>query len=160
MARLPVSVRLMHLLLATLVGVAADQWTKIWIQKLSQEGRLPLRLTPFLDLILTRNRGVSFGLLSAGSDMQIFLLLGIAITISLFVVTWYFKARDTDLRMGLLMIFAGAMGNLVDRSLIGSVVDFVFFHYGSWSFPAFNLADTLITCGAALVFWTQIREKS
>ncbi len=138
--------------------VALDHWTKMLI--LSHKSLLPYRVTPFLSLVYTRNRGVSFGIFPAHTSMHVFLLGLLAGVLSFALLIWYLRTKETWLRLGLLLILGGALGNLLDRILWGSVIDFVDFHWFTWHFPAFNFADSCITCGTGLVLWTQFMENS
>jgi signal peptidase II len=130
-------------------AVAADQWIKNLV-----ETRLPMQepidVLPFLALYRTYNTGVAFSLFSSVGDIG---LLAIAAGVILFVL--YLASRtapgDWIARLGFALIIGGALGNLIDRATYGHVVDYVLFHTPVWSFAVFNLADALITAGAALV---------
>jgi signal peptidase II len=110
------------------------------------------RVAPFFNLVLTFNRGVSFGLFNTagsggGPDALIFSLVAAAIVCGL--VWWLSRAATPLLAVAIGLIVGGAVGNVVDRIRLGAVVDFVDFHLGSWHWPAFNLADSAICVGVA-----------
>ena len=135
------------LFIAAAIGL--DQWVKHLV-----ETRMPLgshiELLPFLALFHTRNEGVAFSMFSgSGSALLSFVSLGV---IALMLWLWS-KAEATDrlAHLGFALILAGAAGNLVDRLMLGYVTDYVFFHTPVWSFAVFNLADTYISVGAALI---------
>jgi signal peptidase II len=107
-------------------------------------------VTPFFNLVLTFNRGVSFGLFNAaGSTGSALVLSLVAAAIVLGLVWWLSRATSLLLAVSIGLIVGGAIGNVVDRIRLGEVVDFLDFHIGSWHWPAFNLADTAICLGVA-----------
>lgn len=116
----------------------------------------PLTLLPFFSLTLLHNTGAAFSLLADAGGWQQWLFLVLAIGVSGYSV-W--SLRDPDLckwmQAGFVLLIPGAIGNAVDRIAFGYVVDFLHFHLGNWSFPAFNIADTSITlaAGCLLIGW-------
>ncbi|HZP77314.1 MAG TPA: signal peptidase II [Pseudolabrys sp.] len=139
-------------LIAALIACAIDQATKLWLLFVLDLGaRGPVRLTPFLDLILTRNTGISYGLFQQeGPFGQAVLLLLKVIAV---VLLWIWLARSTSrlAALALGLIIGGAIGNAIDRLAYGWVVDFVLFHITTvnWRFTwyVFNLADVAIVAG-------------
>src|SRR5437588_9101075 len=108
------------------------------------------RLTSFLDLVLTCNSGVSFGFLNrTGVSSAVFALAAAAIVIVLIV--WLSRVEVRLLAVAIGLIIGGALGNVVDRLRHGAVIDFLYFHAGSWYWPAFNLADSAICLGVAAI---------
>jgi signal peptidase II len=108
------------------------------------------RVAPFFNLVLTYNRGVSFGLFSAGGGGRgalVFSLVAAAIIAGL--LWWLARAESRLLAVSIGLIVGGAVGNVADRVRFGAVVDFLDFHLGSWHWPAFNLADSAICLGVA-----------
>jgi signal peptidase II len=107
-------------------------------------------LTSFLDLVLTCNSGVSFGLFNrTGLNALIFSVLAAIVVVVL--VFWLIRVRSSFLAIAIGLIIGGAIGNVVDRLRFGAVVDFLYFHAGSWYWPAFNLADSAICLGVAAI---------
>ncbi|MGC2414010.1 MAG: signal peptidase II [Stellaceae bacterium] len=105
-------------------------------------------ITPFLDLVLTCNPGVSFGLFNrTGANSLIFSAIALFVVVALAV--WLGRVRTTFLAVAIGLIIGGAVGNVVDRLRFGAVIDFLYFHAGSWYWPAFNLADSAICLGVA-----------
>jgi signal peptidase II len=109
-------------------------------------------VTPFFNLVLTYNRGVSFGMFDAagragGFDALVFSLVAAAIVAGL--IWWLSRAMGPLLAVAIGLVIGGAIGNVVDRIRLGAVVDFLDFHLGSWHWPAFNLADSAICVGVA-----------
>ena len=145
----------------SLVVVVADQSTKFaaveWLDPASS-----VELIPTLDLVLAYNTGAAFSLLSTAGGWQRWLFIGLALVICVFIVHWLRDlprdARGTPLALSL--ILGGAAGNLIDRVHVGAVVDFIDFHVGDWHWPAFNMADSAICVGAALLVLDTFRRKS
>lgn len=107
-----------------------------------------IAIRSFLDLVLTCNPGVSFGLLNrTGVNSLVFTLAAALITVVL--LFWLSRVRTTFLAVAIGLIIGGAIGNVVDRLRFGAVIDFLYFHAGSWYWPAFNLADSAICLGVA-----------
>lgn len=105
-------------------------------------------VTSFLDLVLTCNSGVSFGMLNrAGLNSLLFTVA--AAVIAVVLVFWLNRARSSFLAVAIGLIIGGAIGNIIDRLRLGAVVDFLYFHAGAWYWPAFNLADSAICLGVA-----------
>jgi len=108
-------------------------------------------ITSFFSYVLAWNTGVSFSLFNSYGVTGTYVLIGLSSTISLVFFVWLLKARNYWLASGLGLIIGGAIGNLVDRVRFGAVVDFLHFYYNTFSWPAFNLADTFITIGVILI---------
>ena len=103
-------------------------------------------VSSFLDLVITCNRGVSFGMFNSTGLNGLFFALAAALVIVILLV-WLARIRATFLAIAIGLIIGGAIGNVVDRLRFGAVVDFLYFHLGSWYWPAFNLADSAICLG-------------
>ena len=142
------------------VGVTVlDQLTKHMVQQSVAFGA-PIRITPFFDLVLVYNPGAAFSFLSTAPGWQRELFIGIAAVASVLIV--YLMRRNAADRLfcfALSLILGGALGNLIDRLLLGAVVDFLHFHVAQYYWPAFNLADSAITCGAGLLIWDSLRRS-
>ena len=138
-------------LAAAAAAAMLDQATKWMVLGFFGEpGCAPHRVavSPFLDLVLTCNAGVSFGLFNrTGVNSLIFSLF--AGLIIVFLLVWLARVRATFLALAIGLIIGGAIGNVVDRLRFGAVIDFLYFHAGSWYWPAFNLADSAICLGVA-----------
>jgi signal peptidase II len=139
--------------------VVVDQITKAVV-----ENSLPLGasvfVAPVLDLVHVRNTGAAFSFLAGASGWQRELFIGIAIAASIWIV-WMLVRAGPGQRLfptALSLILGGALGNVVDRVRLGGVVDFLYFHWGPHYWPAFNVADSAITCGAALLIFDAVRS--
>lgn len=113
------------------------------------------RITPFFSLVLTYNRGMSFGLFNAGPagggppNAVLFSLAAVIVVVGL--LFWLKRVSGPLPAAAIGLIVGGALGNVVDRIRHGAVVDFLDFHLGYWHWPAFNLADSAICLGVALL---------
>lgn len=136
---------------ATLV---ADQAVKFAMLIYLIEGFRPsVRLLPFFDLVVVWNYGVSFGMFNTGSSSAAHLFAGLAFAIVLGLVWWMRNAENRNVVLALGLVVGGAIGNVVDRLRFGAVFDFFDFHVAGWHWPAFNVADSAITIGVAVLFW-------
>jgi signal peptidase II len=144
--------------LACLV-LALDQATKLWAQSTLQFA-VPVPVTSFLNWFLIYNPGAAFSFLASSSGWQrwFFTILGTAAAI---FMIWYLRRHQHEslLAVAISFILGGAVGNVIDRLVYGAVVDFIDLHYAQWHWPAFNLADSAIVLGAALIIWGEIRPK-
>jgi len=139
------------LLTALLTGLL-DQITKLWLLFVFDlEGRGLVPLMPGLDLVLTWNTGISYGLFQQESTLGRYLLLGFKLLAVGLLLVWLARARSRLTAVALGLIIGGALGNAVDAVAYGAVADFVFFHiaFPSWEFRwyVFNLADAAIVAG-------------
>jgi signal peptidase II len=137
----------------TLVILCADQWSKLLIRDALDlyETRVIL---PVFNLVRLHNEGAAFSFLSDASGWQRWFFTALGIVVSCFILFWIRRlpAKGQNLlAAGLACVMGGALGNVVDRVVLGHVVDFIQVHYQSWFFPAFNVADSAITVGAGLL---------
>ena len=144
------------------LGLVLDQVSKILILlKLPLGGQVPL-IPGFLNLVHVHNKGAAFGLLS-GWSAEFAWLFFVMTTALVLVVLGYLLWRLPDdqwpAALGYSLILTGALGNLIDRIRLGEVVDFIDVYYGHYHWPAFNVADSLVCVGAAVLVWVIIREE-
>ena len=120
-----------------------------------------LVVTPFFNLVLVHNRGAAFSFLSDAGGWQRELFIAIALGAAVWI-GWLLRrhAHETRFSLALSLILGGAIGNVIDRVLHGAVVDFLDFHAFGWHWPAFNVADIGISCGAILLVWDAIAPKA
>jgi signal peptidase II len=113
----------------------------------------PEAVTSWLNMTLAHNYGAAFSFLSDAGGWQRWLFTGLASVVTVVLIVWLFRlqAREKMTAAALGLIIGGAVGNLIDRVNHGYVVDFIDVYYGDWHWPAFNLADSAITCGVALL---------
>lgn len=146
------------LLLSALV-IVLDQLSKAWMSNHFAFGESLTVLSVF-NLVLTHNTGAAFSFLNDAGGIQRWLFSIIAVVASVWIV-WLLRKHSAQVlfAFGLSMILGGALGNLIDRLAYGYVVDFLSFHWDEHYFPAFNLADSAITCGAFLLIFDSFKEK-
>ncbi len=139
--------------------IVLDQLSKAWITNHFAFGETLPVLSVF-DLVLTHNTGAAFSFLNDAGGIQRWLFSIIAIVASVWIV-WLLRKHSAQVlfAFALSMILGGALGNLIDRLIYGYVVDFLSFHWDQHYFPAFNLADSSITCGAFLLIIDGFKEK-
>jgi signal peptidase II len=137
----------------TIVLIAVDQWTKrLILQRLEPYDEI--YVLPVLDIVRWHNEGAAWSILADAGGWQrwFFMVLGIGVSIAILIWLRQLPARgQSRVAAGLSLVMAGALGNVIDRAWLGYVVDFIKVHYGGWVFPAFNVADSAITIGAALI---------
>jgi len=139
--------------------VVGDQLTKFAAVQFLAIGKA-IAVTPFFNLVLVYNSGAAFSFLSDAAGWQRALFIAIALIASAWIVYLLRKYSHQRLfALALSLVLAGAVGNVIDRILIGAVIDFLDFHALGYHWPAFNVADSAITCGAALLIWDALRPK-
>lgn len=149
--------------LVALVTLVLDQWSKHWMLT----GILPclsgptgpgcavntpwIEVTGFFNLVMVWNHGVSFGMFASVHDIMPYVLIAVALAISILLLFWL---RRTDRMINALaigLVVGGAIGNVIDRIRFGAVADFLDFHVAGWHWPAFNVADCGVVVGVCLL---------
>jgi signal peptidase II len=136
--------------------LALDQLTKYWIDSSMAIHDTITVLSGFFSITYVRNPGAAFGFLAGASPMFRYAFFAAVNVVAIVLILSYIrKAGEKESRMilGLSLIMAGAVGNLIDRIRFGEVVDFLDFYIGSVHWPAFNVADSSITVGAFFLIW-------
>ena len=146
-------------LLVSAAIVAADLATKAWIARAFAPGEV-FTVTPFFNLVLVYNTGAAFSFLAGAGGWQRWFFMAVSIGVSVAIV-WMLSRRENHplLSAALALVLGGALGNLYDRITLGHVVDFVQLHAGGYYWPAFNVADSAISIGVALLVWESLRAK-
>lgn len=152
------SPKLTQWLSIALLVIILDQLTKTLILAGFQLGD-SRHVTTFFNLVRVHNTGAAFSFLAGASGWQRWFFVGLGAAATVFI-TWMLRrhGHQTLFATALSLILGGAIGNVVDRLLHGYVVDFIQMHAGGWYFPSFNIADSAITVGAALLIWDEIRR--
>lgn len=127
-----------------------DQLSK-WLVLRALDPLDPVAVTPFFNLVLVWNRGVTFGMFREAGAWGPWLLTAAALAIGGFLVYWLRRETRPLARIALWLVLAGAVGNVIDRVRFGAVVDFLDFHVSGYHWPAFNVADSAIVIGAGLI---------
>ena len=151
-------------LLAALLIVAADRWSKLAIDRSMTLFDSVSLIPGWLRIIHTENPGAAFGILAEGNRwVRSSILIGVSALVLAFVISalWGNRSGFTSAwsRAALSLILGGALGNMYDRLIRGTVTDFIEVYHGSWSFPAFNVADSAISVGAVLLLVELLRPK-
>ena len=131
-------------------AIAADQVSKWVIRDALWDPQRHIEVTSFFNLVPVQNKGISFGLFqSEGAGM--WLIVGLALAISAGLGVWLSRTRERWPACALGLVIGGAIGNVIDRLRLGWVIDFLDFHGGGFHWPAFNVADSSITVGVAML---------
>ncbi len=130
--------------------VIVDQLSKWVVEQKLTPGEV-IEVTPYLNLVLVHNRGISFGLLSDVDAPTAWPLVAVALVIVVVLLVWLTREQRWLTRLALQLVIAGALGNVSDRVRQGMVVDFLDFHLNSYHWPAFNVADVAVVVGALLL---------
>jgi signal peptidase II len=138
----------LHWIWFVVLIVLLDQATKHLVVGWLEANR-PMAILPSVELVLSYNRGISFSWFQFADDVQRWPLFSLSILASGLLGWWLIRVPPGRpiLAMGLALILGGALGNMLDRARIGSVIDFVHVSYKAWSFAVFNFADAAITIG-------------
>ena len=142
------------------VLVVVDQVSK-WIVLGSLHPGETRYVAPFFNWVLTFNSGAAFSFLADAGGWQRWLFTLLALAVSVWIVTLLRRhSSDFRLSLALTLVLGGALGNLIDRVRFGAVVDFIQWHAAGYYWPAFNVADSAITLGAAFLVWDQFAGKA
>jgi signal peptidase II len=144
-------------LAAALATFAADQLSKYWLLHVQglAEGQL-LPVTPFLNLTLLWNKGVSYGLFTQGAQWPLILF---SLLVCAVLWSWLSQATGRVGALALGLIIGGALGNSLDRVVHGGVTDFLHFYWGNFSWYVFNVADAAIVAGVGLLLYDSLRDS-
>jgi len=148
----------------TLVGLAIigaifvlDQLTKAWVLGLLEANNYrSIEITPFFNLVLVINRGVSFGMFNSGGNESHWLLILLPGLVVVWLLVWMLRSKELLASLGLAFVIGGAIGNITDRIFRPGVIDFFDFHAAGWHFWAFNIADSAISIGVVLLVYDAI----
>ena len=136
----------------TILVIAADQATK-WIANTQLEYHQAVQVIPYFEWFLSYNEGAAFSFLADAGGWQRWFFTVLAIVISIVLFFWIKKLNEDEklTAIALCLILGGAVGNVIDRVLLGHVIDFIQVWLGSYPWPAFNIADSAIFVGATIL---------
>src|SRR5271169_938404 len=140
--------------------VLADQFSKSYIAQHFGEFEF-ISVLPILDITRMHNVGAAFSFLASASGWQRWVFIGLALVVSIGITVWLVRltrGAHKLLACGLALVLGGALGNVIDRIRLGHVIDFIHFHWDRAYFPAFNVADSAITVGAACLLLDALLE--
>ncbi len=136
----------------------ADLATKAWVSSAFRAGDVHV-VTPFLNLVLWHNPGAAFSFLAGAGGWQRWFFVAVTVVVGAVLLAMLRKSGGNRLlAAALALVLGGAAGNLWDRLTLGHVVDFIQLHAAGYYWPAFNVADSAITVGVALILWDGLRE--
>ncbi|MSP27401.1 MAG: lipoprotein signal peptidase [Methylococcales bacterium] len=146
------NVMMLKWLWLSLLAVVLDQASKLMVDG-SMQLYQSIPILPFFKITYLRNTGAAFSFLSEAGGWQRWFFAGLALVISVIIAVWLSRLQkhETLLAIALSLILGGAIGNLIDRLAYGYVLDFLDVYYGTWHWPAFNIADSAITLGVVLM---------
>ena len=149
----------MRWLAVSVAVIALDLATKAWVSATFSLGEWR-EVTTFFNLVLAHNTGAAFSFLNDAGGWQRWFFVAIKLVVSVALVVLLRKHEQHRLLpWAFSLVLGGALGNLYDRVTLGYVVDFLDFHWGGWHFPAFNVADSAISVGVALLLWDSVVPK-
>ena len=134
------------------VVIVADQAVKHVMLALVFDPPRTIEVTGFFNLVPVWNTGISFGLFGGG-DASRWILVGLAILIVIGLVVWLARAGGGVVAFALVLVIAGALSNVIDRVVYGAVIDYIDIHAFAFHWPAFNIADTAIVAGTAVLLY-------
>jgi signal peptidase II len=142
-----------------LAVIVLDHLTKWWVSSmLDYQEFIPV--LPFFSLVRVHNAGAAFSFLADAGGWQRWFFIAVGIIATVIIVRLLKRhAREPRLAFSLALVLGGALGNVIDRVMLGHVVDFLYFHYRDFAWPAFNVADSAISVGAALLIWDSLFGK-
>lgn len=145
----------------SLVILGLDQATK-WIVDRSMQVHQSIDLLPFFNLTYLRNQGAAFSFLSDAGGWQRWFFVALSLAASAGIIAWMSRlGRDHRWEAAAwALVLGGAVGNLIDRAIYGYVIDFLDVYYRDWHWPAFNVADSAITVGIAMLLVDSFRSPS
>ncbi|PZP85585.1 MAG: signal peptidase II [Azospirillum brasilense] len=161
MTHSPTRSRALHMAGVALLVIVLDQLSKWYMLSVLDIGhRPPMEVTSFFRLVLVWNNGVSFGMLQHEASFMPWFLIAVAVVISVVLTRLGLKSALKLERVGYGMVIGGALGNVIDRVRFRAVVDFLHFHLGSFSWPAFNVADAAICLGVGVLLLMMMKHPA
>lgn len=146
-------------ILLALIVASLDQYSKYYIFSLLEaEADKQITLLPFFNLVMVHNFGVSFGMFN-DIPYGYLILSVVAIIITMVLLVWLWREQKLYLNVALGLIIGGAVGNIIDRVRFGAVADFLDFHVAGYHWPAFNLADSTVFIGVAMILLENLFTK-
>lgn len=144
-------------LVAACLALVVDQAFKLWMLLVFDiEAKGVVAVTPFLDLVMAWNTGISYGMFEQDTDLGRWILVAVKVAAVGFFLWWLRQAESRAAALGLGLIVGGAIGNGIDRVVWGAVADFFSFHVGTFRWYVFNLADVAIVVGVGLLLYDAV----
>ena len=144
-------------LIAFVITLALDQASKLWLFFVVDiAARQPIEVTPFFNLILVWNQGVSYGMFQQSTEIGRWALTIFKVVAAVALTVWAWRSQEKWLNIGLGLIAGGAIGNAIDRVLYGAVLDFAHFFWNGFSWYVFNVADAAIVVGVGFLLYDSV----
>lgn len=138
--------------------VVVDHLTKWWVSaSLDYQEFIPV--LPFFSMVRVHNTGAAFSFLADAGGWQRWFFIAIGVVATVIIVRLLRRHGDGPIALPLALVLGGALGNIIDRVVLGYVVDFLYFHYKGFAWPAFNVADMAISVGAAMLVWDSLHSS-
>lgn len=142
------------------VTLAADQGSKLWLLHVVDiANRQPIEVTPFFNVLMAWNPGISYSLFAAETAQGRLTLLLLTLAATALLAAWLWRAPDRLTGWALGLLVGGALGNAYDRWAYGAVADFFHFHVGAFSWYVFNIADVAIVAGVGLLLYESLLKR-
>jgi signal peptidase II len=120
-----------------------------------------IKISTYLNIVHIKNKGIAFGIFNNNADILFYMVLSVAIIVSIFLLHYIFTNKDSISNLSASLVLGGACGNIFDKIIDGSVTDFIDIHINHWHWPAFNLADSSICLGAFIyILYNKTAAKS
>ncbi|QWD62908.1 signal peptidase II [Polynucleobacter sp. MWH-UH25E] len=153
------SIPFLRCIAIAVITLLLDQASK-WLALSELQLGIPEPVLPFFNWLLLFNPGAAFSFLAQSSGWQRWFFTALGLLACVYIVFMLRKHQDEKLLcIALSLILGGAAGNVLDRLMYGAVVDFIDLHYAGWHWPAFNVADSAICVGAALIIVSELRKS-
>jgi signal peptidase II len=146
--------------IVAVLSLGFDQAHKWWMLHVFDiSARKPVTVTPFLDLVLVWNTGISYGLFPQDTRVGRLAIMAVALAIVAIMIVWLLRTADRLVAVAIGLVIGGALGNAIDRQLYGAVADFFRLHAFGYQWYVFNLADVAIVAGVALLLYDSFNGK-
>ena len=140
--------------------IVLDHLSKWWISS-TMDYQQTIPLLSFFSIVRVHNYGAAFSFLADAGGWQRWFFIAIGVVATVIIVQLLRKhAHEPRMAWALALVLGGALGNVIDRVVLGYVVDFLYFHYHGLAWPVFNVADTAISVGAAILIWDSLFSKT
>ena len=140
--------------------IVLDHLSKWWVSA-TMDFQETIPVFPFFSFVVVHNQGAAFSFLADAGGWQRWLFIWIGIVATVIIVRLLkTHAHEPRMALALALVLGGALGNVLDRAVLGYVVDFLYFHYHGFAWPAFNIADSAISIGAAILVWDSLFGKT
>lgn len=139
-----------------IIATVLDQVSKMLVFGYLSETSSLVQVTPYFNLVSAWNTGVSFSMFNNLGGMGVYILSAFSLMVAGFLIWWLSREKSRLMQVALGLVIGGALGNVIDRLRLGAVFDFLDFYCSGYHWPAFNLADSFICIGAAIIVFNGV----